>query len=104
MADGLGEVARNGNGLATCVRLLRFTPATVKAFPTPCCSVDGATARARQTGQGEATGLLKLDTRARSIALGQELVSLAMADCRGENSPHYLTIGRKPIEMTPIGS
>ena len=32
------------------------------------------------------------------------LASPAMADHQGENSPYYLTVGKKPIEMTPIGS
>ena len=45
-------------GLATCMGLLRFMLATVKAFPTPCCSVGGATTRARQMSQGEAKALL----------------------------------------------
>ena len=102
--DGLGEVARNGNDLAMHARLLRFTPATEKTFPVTCYTIGRATTWARQTSQGEATTLLDLDTRSRSIALGRELVSPAMADRRGENSPHYLTVGKKPIEMTPIGS
>ena len=58
MKDGLYEVARNGNGLATCVRLFRFTLAMVKAFLATRCSVDGTTARARQMSQGDAKTLL----------------------------------------------
>ena len=58
MTDGLGEVARNGNGLATRARLLRFTPAAEKTFSTTYCTIGEATARARQMSQGEATSML----------------------------------------------
>ena len=58
MTDELGEVARNGNGLATRARLLRFTPAAEKTFPATCGTVGRATARVRQMSQGEATAVL----------------------------------------------
>ena len=58
MKDGLYEVARNGNGLATCVRLFRFTLAVEKAFPAICSTIDRATAQVRQLSQGEATTVL----------------------------------------------
>ena len=47
MTNGLDEVTRNDNRLAMCVRLFYFTPATVKAFLSPCSSVGEATARVR---------------------------------------------------------
>ena len=58
MTDGLGEVVRNGNGLATRARWFRFTLATEKMFPATCCTDGRATARARQMSQGEATAVL----------------------------------------------
>ena len=58
MTDRLGEVTRNGNGLATRARWFWFTPAAEKTFPMTCCTVDGTIARARQMSQGEATTVL----------------------------------------------
>ena len=58
MTDGLGEVARNGNGLATRARWFRFTPAAEKTFPATYSTVGGATTRERQKSQGEATTVL----------------------------------------------
>ena len=57
MTDGLGEVMRNDNGLATRTRWFQFTPAAEKMFPATCCTVDGTTARVRQMSQGEAIAL-----------------------------------------------
>ena len=56
--DGLGEVTRNSNSLATRMRWFRFTLAAGKTFPVTCCIVGGATAQARQMSQGEATVVL----------------------------------------------
>ena len=56
--NGLGEVVRNGNGLATCARWFWFTSAAEKTFPMTSCTVGGATARARQMSQGEAIVVL----------------------------------------------
>ena len=58
MMDGLGEVVRNGNGLATRARLFWFTPAAEKTFPVTYFTISRATARVRQTSQGEATTVL----------------------------------------------
>ena len=58
MTDGLGEVARNGNGLATRARWFWFMPAAEKMFPATCCTVGGATARVRQMSQGEPIAVL----------------------------------------------
>jgi len=58
VTDELGEVARNGNGLATRARLLRFTPTAEKTFPVTCYTVGRATTWARQMSQGEATAML----------------------------------------------
>ena len=66
--DGLDEVVRNSNGLATCARLFWFMPAAEKAFLVTCCTIGGTTARARQMSQGDAKALLDLDNRARSVA------------------------------------
>ena len=58
MMDGLDEVTRNDNGLATCARLFRFMSAMVKAFPAPYWSVGETAAWVRQTSHGDAKALL----------------------------------------------
>ena len=58
MIDGLGEVARNDNGLATRAMLFQFTLAAEMMFLATYCTVGGAIARARQMSQGEATTVL----------------------------------------------
>ena len=87
MTDGLDKVTRNGNGLATCAGLFRFTPAAEKTFLATCYTIVGTTAQARQTSQGDAKALLDLDKRARSVALAEHSPCRPWRTAEGKTLP-----------------